>query len=737
MCAIRLLASLLVFVFALVSGERLNDFVSNFEPLNYDRHLLENGHQRVRRSPVQDSTLHLDFKSHGRSFKLRLKRDTTIFAPNLDAGPEFDPSKLYKGHAEDYENSYVHGFVHNGVFEGKVKLSDKLDDEFHIEPSSDHFKSKKEYHSVIYKASNVEYPYPYGKDQLDLSEKTKRWMEEARRLPKEDFDEPEQMVPLRYRRAVNVDEKLICQIHLRADHLFTNQRADGNRERAQLLMAKHVQAVHEIYKETIFTINGNKKTGFGFAIKKMRANDTNDKSATNNPYAQEYIGVEKFLDIISLEPTSSDADKRYCLSHVFTYRDFEDGVLGLAWVAERAGQAAGGICETAKTFQDGRKKTLNTGVVTFINYKKQVPSRISEVTFAHELGHNFGAKHDSGDCGSTTDGNYIMFPKATSGTDPNNRKFSKCSVDYVSPVLETKAESCFQQTDAAICGNQVVEEGEECDCGFKEDCKEDMCCYNADEAKSCQLKPNKQCSPSQGLCCNKTTCTFFDNSTRCDYGDCIENTNCNSTSAVCPTPIHKEDNETDCNDNQGVCLQGECKGSRCLKFGKKECQCKEQENQCLLCCMVGMDENSCSPHNETNRTRIELQPGAPCNNFQGYCDILHKCRGVDSEGPLERIKNLLFGGDAIDNLVDWVKEYWWAAILIGIGLIIFMAGFIKLCSVATPSSNPNKPKAKTMSLRRRPHNNPGFANNEPPPPYDIEMGERGGRGGRNQVRTGR
>ena len=47
---------------------------------------------------------------------------------------------------------------------------------------------------------------------------------------------------------------------------------------------------------------------------------------------------------------------------------------------------------------------------------------------------------------------------------------------------------------------------------------------------------------------------------------------------------------------------------------------------------------------------------------------------MDSEGPLERIKNLLFGGDAINNLVDWVKEYWWAAVLIGIGLIIFMAG---------------------------------------------------------------
>lgn len=55
------------------------------------------------------------------------------------------------------------------------------------------------------------------------------------------------------------------------------------------------------------------------------------------------------------------------------------------------GGAAGGICEKATTFRDGKKKSLNTGVVTFINYNKQVVQKVSQITFAHETGHNFGS----------------------------------------------------------------------------------------------------------------------------------------------------------------------------------------------------------------------------------------------------------------------------------------------------------------------------------------------------------
>lgn len=146
---------------------------------------------------------------------------------------------------------------------------------------------------------------------------------------------------------------------------------------------------------------------------------------------------------------------------------------------------------------------------------------------------------------------------------------------------------------------------------------------------------------------------------------------------------------------------------------------------------------------------VELAPGSPCNNFQGYCDVFHRCRGVDAEGPLSRLKNLIFNPETLQDISNWIVEHWWAVLIMAIGLVLAMALFIHFCAVHTPSSNPKaKPARKlseTMTLRRRRNQNrppPQMAEpvrypqnpQGPPPPYPgssssgVHQGPRHGHG---------
>lgn len=60
--------------------------------------------------------------------------------------------------------------------------------------------------------------------------------------------------------------------------------------------------------------------------------------------------------------------------------------------------ASGGICEEYKAYTENvngdhiqTKRSLNTGIITFVNYNSRVPPKVSQLTLAHEIGHNFGS----------------------------------------------------------------------------------------------------------------------------------------------------------------------------------------------------------------------------------------------------------------------------------------------------------------------------------------------------------
>ncbi|KAH9388877.1 Disintegrin and metalloproteinase domain-containing protein 10, partial [Tyrophagus putrescentiae] len=528
--------------------------------------------------------------------------------------------------------------------------------------------------------------------------------------------------------------KRACSLYIQTDTFLwdhvkkhESEKSDAKvREEIASLVAQHIKAVNHIYETSVF----KDIIGLKFIVQRLRINDSSACEGVkreNNQFCSPNIDVSNFLNL-----NSQFNHNDFCLAYIFTYRDFSGGTLGLAWVASTSG-ASGGICEKYKTYTEnigGRqvqtKRSLNTGIITFVNYNSRVPPKVSELTLAHEIGHNFGSPHDyPAECrpGGAL-GNFIMYSSATSGERQNNNKFSHCSIANISSVLAAVfnnegKENCFQEDNGPFCGNKIVEEGEECDCGYdSRECNED-CCYprNVEEFKAmdpyaqpCRRRPGAYCSPSEGPCCTEK-CTFEGDTKQCrDDGECTYKSLCDGQRAHCPSPPAKP-NKTECNMGTQVCWKGSCTGSICQKYDLEECfltakRGAKADEMCEVACQRRNQPDTCRRTSEIvimkNISGLKLRPGSPCNDFQGYCDVFQRCRPVDAEGPLARLKNLLFNKKTLISIKQWVTTYWWACTLIMFGAILFMAAFIKCCAVHTPSSNPKRKKALriTDTLRR-------------------------------------
>ncbi|KAL4708304.1 hypothetical protein ACJJTC_007710, partial [Scirpophaga incertulas] len=733
----------------------LNEYIEYYEPLDYDSGAVHEQHMRTRRSTDTQRDLRLDFRAHGRRFRLRLRRDLSAFSDDFKVEGsqgqlhDVDTAHIYHGELTDDPRSTVFGSVTDGVFEGKIVAHDGS---YYVEHARRYFPpngTRTRVHSVIYREGDVSDPYAHRRHGhiggCGITDEVVQWMERIQNSGVDDeppvtSDAPPSPPPSssaipqsspphpnslrdetprhwefhnKYTRAVNTgeharskraipDNRNTCSLYIQTDPLIWRHVREGfpdhrdptkrsevdmkTREEILSLISHHVTAVNYIYRDTKF--DGHlEHRNIKFEVQRIKIDDdsmcnTHHFATETNQFCLENIDVSNFLNLHSL-----GNHEDFCLAYVFTYRDFTGGTLGLAWVASASG-ASGGICEKYKTYTEtiggmyqSTKRSLNTGIITFVNYNSRVPPKVSQLTLAHEIGHNFGSPHDyPSECrpGGTA-GNYIMFASATSGDRPNNSRFSACSVGNISAVLDAvrdgRKRNCLTASEGAFCGNKIVEVGEECDCGYDEkECK-DHCCYPRQvssydkerniTAKGCTRKANTQCSPSQGPCCQAATCQFVQAraTQKCrEASECSLAAFCSGASAECPEPRAIPDH-TKCNNGTQLCMAGECSGSICLAWKMKECflssggtaagdgvtAVADRRALCQLACQTGPAPGSCRSTAEFAAEvglppgGISLRPGSPCDNFQGYCDVFLKCRAVDAEGPLARLKEPAVG----------------------------------------------------------------------------------------------
>lgn len=112
-----------------------------------------------------------------------------------------------------------------------------------------------------------------------------------------------------------------------------------------------------------------------------------------------------------------------------------------------------------------------------------------------------------------------------------------------------------------------------------------------------------------------------------------------------------------------VCWKGACTGSICQKYDLEECflnakRGAKADEMCEVACQKLNQPDTCRRTSEIkimqNVSGLKLRPGSPCNDFQGYCDVFQRCRPVDAEGPLARLKNLLFNKKTLTTIKQWV-----------------------------------------------------------------------------------
>ncbi|XP_045138009.1 disintegrin and metalloproteinase domain-containing protein 23-like isoform X4 [Portunus trituberculatus] len=245
-------------------------------------------------------------------------------------------------------------------------------------------------------------------------------------------------------------------------------------------------------------------------------------------------------------------------SHLITGEQFEGGESGMSVPNSVCTSKAAGISVDLNVYEP----------------------HLAASTMTHQIGHNIYMSHDDGkqNCYCQDWHGCIMSKTVVGQDNVQPSKFSKCSVDdYHQSLQQNDEASCLLRTPSKYkmprpgpgskpphihnkgrpaqlfhCGNGRVDEGEQCDCGSREECDRiDPCC----DPVTCRLKLESDCAT--GPCCDNCRLRPKGYLCRKAQTECDIPEFCNGLHGSCPMDIYKKTGNK-CGNGKGYCFKGVC-----------------------------------------------------------------------------------------------------------------------------------------------------------------------------------
>ncbi|XP_028407805.1 disintegrin and metalloproteinase domain-containing protein 10-like isoform X2 [Dendronephthya gigantea] len=637
---------LLAFTATLSSGyKRSGKVIRHFEALDYETKYKQAEIGRLvdeRSSTAQEasSIKVINIEAFGRKFKLILRsKDISSFPfdieikGNINTELNLNSNTLVAGSVYNDKLSSVYGWItESGFFYGTVKSQNET---YYIEPANKYFISPR-FHSLMYRSKD-------NTDDLGDLFNFINYGNKKRANSKHHISKRRSSTHPEFK-----TNPKICRLSLEADFAFLKMM--GSTLDSLNSMINHVEVLNRIFYRSfvnrdmsthakVFELHRNLSM-VQFQIARVRVYNESETVQVLGPTV---LDAATFLRHMQ----NKGGYSHYCLGLFFTGNSFNDGVLGVA--------KTGGICTN-----------LNVGVVSFKREGVALPPLLTEIAVAHVVGHAFGAKHDEDSCHSESlnkDDHFIMTKFGLDADLGNHFVYSPCTVRQIKSFLNTLPEKgCFKLDSPSLCGNAVVEHGEECDCGGDEMCK-DLEPGNCCDFGTCKLRVHAECSVSNGSCCDGKTCRYKNAGEICSVEtECSDQAVCNGNTSICPEPSHKE-NFSECNWNSSICMNGVCSGkSVCGKFGLQPCFCKDKSDECKICCL---SKGKCFPAQNITKIKsrlksIYLSAGSLCSSRRGYCDVFHDCHRINLNAPFSNRYDPYFRKKSIKEITH---SFWWAIFL--------------------------------------------------------------------------